>query len=130
MAPNRSRSNSNAYRSNSPQARRQPSRLANQINQIPYSPSLPMSSRAHVPQNNVVTRKATPLITPERAMSPTSRYNQNLKVLRRHDPTIVSIFDQFSHVCLYNHDGKKWEKKGYEGSMFLFERYAISQSTQ
>ena len=57
-------------------------------------------------------------------MSPSSRYNHNLKVLRRRDPSIVSIFDQFSHVCLYHYNGEKWEKKGYEGSMFLYERYA------
>jgi len=63
---------------------------------------------------------------PSVGMSPTSRYNQNLKVLRRHDPSIVSIFDQFSHVCLYHHNGTKWEKKGFEGSMFLFERYVLS----
>jgi hypothetical protein len=55
-------------------------------------------------------------------MSPTSRYNYNLKVLRRRDPSIVSIFDQFSHVCVYHHNGNKWEKQGYEGSMFLYER--------
>ena len=55
-------------------------------------------------------------------MSPASRYNYNLKVLRRRDPSIISIFDQFSHVCIYHHDGQQWSKHGYEGSMFLFER--------
>lgn len=55
-------------------------------------------------------------------MSPSSRYDHNLKVLRRRDSSIVSIFDQFSHVCLYHYNGEKWEKKGYEGSMFLYER--------
>lgn len=55
-------------------------------------------------------------------MSPASRYNANLKVVRRRDPSIVSIFDQFSHVCVYHHNGDKWEKQGYEGSMFLYER--------
>lgn len=50
------------------------------------------------------------------------RYNQNLKVLRRRDPSIVSIFDQFSYVCLYRHDEGKWQKIGYEGTMFLYER--------
>ncbi|KAF8636045.1 hypothetical protein AX17_003840 [Amanita inopinata Kibby_2008] len=55
-------------------------------------------------------------------MSPMSRYNHNLKVLRRRDPSIVSIFDQFSHVCVYHHNGKKWEKQGFEGSMFLYDR--------
>ncbi|EDR02118.1 uncharacterized protein LACBIDRAFT_310039 [Laccaria bicolor S238N-H82] len=59
---------------------------------------------------------------PSLGMSPASRYRHNLKVLRRRDPSIISIFDQFSHVCVYHHDGKKWEKHGYEGSMFLFER--------
>ncbi|TFK41693.1 hypothetical protein BDQ12DRAFT_720525 [Crucibulum laeve] len=58
------------------------------------------------------------------AMSPASRYNHNLKVLRRRDPSITSIFDQFSHVCLYHHNGKKWEKQGFEGTMFLYERNA------
>ena len=51
-----------------------------------------------------------------------SRYQSNLNVLRRRDPSIVSIFDQFSHVCVYHHDGRKWEKQGFEGSMFLYER--------
>lgn len=55
-------------------------------------------------------------------MSPAARYSHNLKVLRRRDPSIVSIFDQFSHVCLYHYNGKKWEKQGFEGSMFLYER--------
>ncbi|KAK1220306.1 hypothetical protein PQX77_016931 [Marasmius sp. AFHP31] len=58
-------------------------------------------------------------------MSPESRYEHNLKVLRRRDPSITSIFDQFSHVCVYHHNGEKWEKHGYEGSMFLFERAAF-----
>jgi len=55
-------------------------------------------------------------------MSPASRYHSNLKVLRRRDPSIVSIFDQFSHVCIYHHNGQKWQKHGFEGSMFLYER--------
>ncbi|KAK7047787.1 hypothetical protein VNI00_006115 [Paramarasmius palmivorus] len=55
-------------------------------------------------------------------MSPASIYEHNLKVLRRRDSSIVSIFDQFSHVCVYHHNGEKWEKHGYEGSMFLYER--------
>ncbi|KAF8639268.1 hypothetical protein AX16_010340 [Volvariella volvacea WC 439] len=55
-------------------------------------------------------------------MTATSRYNHNLKVLRRRDASIMSIFDQFSHVCVYHHNGEKWEKQGYEGSMFLYER--------
>ena len=63
---------------------------------------------------------------PSLGMTPASRYNYNLKVLRRRDPSILSIFDQFSHVCVYHHDGKKWEKHGYEGSMFLFERWVFS----
>ncbi|KAJ7201683.1 hypothetical protein GGX14DRAFT_464666 [Mycena pura] len=55
-------------------------------------------------------------------MSPEARYNHNLKVLRRRDPSIISIFDQFTHVCVYHHNGETWEKNGFEGSMFLYER--------
>jgi hypothetical protein len=58
-------------------------------------------------------------------MSPQSRYLSNMKVVRRRDPSIVSIFDQFSHVCVYHHNGDKWEKQGYEGSMFLYERCVL-----
>ncbi|KAF7291865.1 hypothetical protein MIND_01211800 [Mycena indigotica] len=57
-------------------------------------------------------------------MSPEARYEHNLKVLRRRDPSIISIFDQFTHVCVYHHNGEGWEKNGYEGSMFLYERDA------
>lgn len=69
----------------------------------------------------------SPAPTPEPSaiggMSAASRYDHNLKVLRRRDPSIVSIFDQFSHVCVYHHDGTRWEKQGFEGTMFLYERY-------
>ncbi|KAJ7054407.1 hypothetical protein C8F01DRAFT_1374415 [Mycena amicta] len=57
-------------------------------------------------------------------MSPEARYEHNLKVLRRRDPSIISIFDQFTHVCVYHHNGEGWEKNGFEGSMFLYERDA------
>lgn len=80
----------------------------------------PQSPTAHrrQPQPSVSSKQ------PQRhtGMSPASRYNHNLKVLRRRDPSIASIFDQFSHVCLYHHNGNKWEKQGFEGSMFLYER--------
>jgi hypothetical protein len=60
------------------------------------------------------------------APSADARYQRNLKSLRRVDPTIVSIIDQFSHICLYRlHDGK-WQKDGFEGASFLFERCAFS----
>ncbi|KAI1798409.1 hypothetical protein LXA43DRAFT_876456 [Ganoderma leucocontextum] len=49
-------------------------------------------------------------------------YQSNMKVLLRREPSITAIVDQFSHVCLYHHNGQKWEKHGYEGSMFLFEK--------
>nr|VWP02537.1 Phosphodiesterase (EC [Ganoderma boninense] len=49
-------------------------------------------------------------------------YQSNMKVLLRREPSITAIIDHFSHVCLYHHNGQKWEKHGYEGSMFLFEK--------
>ena len=78
--------------------------------------------QAAEPSNGVILVDSSP---PESqpGMTPASRYNHNLKVLRRREPSIVSIFDQFSHVCVYHHNGKKWEKHGFEGSMFLYERY-------
>ncbi|KAJ6572007.1 hypothetical protein B0H19DRAFT_1132175 [Mycena capillaripes] len=76
------------------------------------SPKLSRAQR-HRPQPSVEQ--------PNLGMSPEARYNHNLKVLRRRDPSIISIFDQFSHVCVYHHNGQTWEKNGFEGSMFLYE---------
>lgn len=59
---------------------------------------------------------------PSLGMTPASRYDHNLRVMRRRDPSILSIIDQFSHVCVYYHDGHTWLKHGVEGSMFLFEK--------
>lgn len=81
------------------------------------APQSPVAQR-HRTQPSVPSQSEQPNL----GMSPASRYNHNLKVLRRRDPSIVSIFDQFSHVCLYHYNGKKWEKQGFEGSMFLYER--------
>ncbi|KAF7984491.1 hypothetical protein HWV62_14620 [Athelia sp. TMB] len=72
---------------------------------------------------------ATPTLPMATARTPpasadTWKYAHNLKVLRRRDPSIAAIFDQFSHVCVYTHDGARWTKQGVEGSMFLFERDA------
>ena len=79
------------------------------------------STRSYTPQRTPA-QEQNPSPTASLGMSPASRYNYNLKVLRRRDPSIISIFDQFSHVCIYHHDGQQWSKHGYEGSMFLFER--------
>ncbi|KAJ7512555.1 hypothetical protein B0H11DRAFT_1788713 [Mycena galericulata] len=81
---------------------------------MPIDSQKPSKSQRHRPQPSVEQ--------PNLGMSPESRYNHNLKVLRRRDPSIISIFDQFSHVCVYHHNGQNWEKNGFEGSMFLYER--------
>lgn len=76
-------------------------------------------------KSNVSTPAALPPPTPAgRAMSPKSTYDHNLRSVRRRDPTIVTIFDKFDHVCVYLLQNGKWEKAGYEGAAFLFERYA------
>ncbi|KAI0746542.1 hypothetical protein C8Q80DRAFT_1105254 [Daedaleopsis nitida] len=53
---------------------------------------------------------------------PPAVYQSNMKVLLRREPSITSICDQFSYVCLYHFDGQRWQKHGYEGSMFIFEK--------
>ncbi|KAF8918910.1 hypothetical protein CPB85DRAFT_1430069 [Mucidula mucida] len=84
------------------------------------------NSKSRPPKTSrpVSTGPLPPNQKPDFGMSPTSRYDHNLKVLRRRDPSITTIFDQFSHVCVYhfNINTNKWEKLGYEGSMFLYER--------
>ena len=57
-------------------------------------------------------------------MTAAERYYKNLRVLRRKDPHIVSIFDQFAHVTVYYMlDNLTMERAGYEGTLFFFERY-------
>ncbi|KAG1850308.1 hypothetical protein C8R48DRAFT_662864 [Suillus tomentosus] len=96
--PRRARSNSSVSTHSQQHRHRQPQLLE------PTPPETMPSTQSHL------------------GMSPQSRYLSNMKVVRRRDPSIVSIFDQFSHVCVYHHNGDKWEKQGYEGSMFLYER--------
>lgn len=71
-------------------------------------------------------------------MTHEARLAWNLKILKRHDPLIMRIFDQAPYAVLYsfNHanahdpDGGKgrkyegtWEKTGVEGTVFLIERF-------
>ncbi|KAK0485636.1 hypothetical protein IW261DRAFT_1451344 [Armillaria novae-zelandiae] len=86
------------------------------------SPRVQKNQRIRPQPSDPTPPPPTPQAKPNLGMSPMSRYNHNLKVLRRRDPSITTIFDQFSHVCVYHHNGSKWEKLGYEGSMFLYER--------
>lgn len=97
MAPRRQRSASNV-----------------QSSQIPPAPP----QRTNTPAANNAQQQ-------QLGMLPTV-YQSNMKVLLRREPSITAIIDQFSHVCLYHHNGQKWEKHGYEGSMFLFEKYVVS----
>lgn len=78
----------------------------------------------------------TPIQTPSKpnalGMPTAAKTASNLKVLRRRDPSIIGILDQFVYVCIYHaepdglkEDGTinyKWVKQGFEGSMFLYER--------
>lgn len=75
-----------------------------------------VSTHLPVPEPQTVQTQSTTAVTAA------ARYEKNLNCLRRVDPTIVSIIDQFSHICLYRlHEGK-WQKDGHEGASFLFER--------
>ncbi|KAI0700177.1 hypothetical protein BC835DRAFT_1412196 [Cytidiella melzeri] len=82
-------------------------------------------STSIVSSNPNISRAPTssPLLRKQIVVASDSIYQNNLTVLKRGDPTIVSIIDQFSHVCLYNYNGRtgKWAKEGFEGSMFIVE---------
>ncbi|KIP06286.1 hypothetical protein PHLGIDRAFT_36001 [Phlebiopsis gigantea 11061_1 CR5-6] len=66
---------------------------------------------------------ASPQLKKQFALAQDSIYQNNLNVIKRRDPSVVSILDQFSHICLYNFNGKtgKWVREGYEGSIFIVE---------
>ncbi|KAI0658977.1 hypothetical protein C8Q70DRAFT_988192 [Cubamyces menziesii] len=77
----------------------------------PHNGQLP-TQRTQTPGNRTQRQLGMPLAV----------YQSNMKVLARREPSITAIIDQFSHVCLYHYNGQKWEKHGYEGSMFLYEK--------
>ncbi|CAE6406998.1 unnamed protein product [Rhizoctonia solani] len=58
----------------------------------------------------------------ETSMSAASRKAWNLKVIQRHDPDIICIWDQVSYVMLMQYSGNQWSKTSVEGSLFLFDR--------
>ncbi len=93
-----------------------------------------MAPRRHRSNSNVHNARnvATPL-PPQRTITPSASahkpglseaiYQTNLKVMLRREPSITGTVDQFPHVCIYRYDGNKWEKYGYEGSMFIYQKY-------
>ena len=88
----------------------------------PVSPPKQRPQPESVPVHSPVPEPQTTQTPCAPVMTAAARYQKNLKSLRRVDPTIVSIIDQFSHICLYRlHEGK-WQKDGHEGASFLFER--------
>lgn len=93
------------------------------------APRRPRStSNVSTPNHNIPRAPtSSPLLRKQIVVASDSIYNNNLTVLKRRDSTIVSIVDQFSHVCLYNYNGRtqKWTKEGFEGSMFLVEQYVF-----
>ncbi|EKM56889.1 uncharacterized protein PHACADRAFT_160427 [Phanerochaete carnosa HHB-10118-sp] len=82
-------------------------------------------STSNVSASNIIARAptASPQLKKQFALAFDSIYQNNLRTIKRRDPTIVSILDQFSHVCLYKFNGMtmKWEREGYEGSIFIVE---------
>ncbi|KAF8601475.1 hypothetical protein BDV93DRAFT_231971 [Ceratobasidium sp. AG-I] len=58
----------------------------------------------------------------ETSMPAASRKAWNLKVIQRHDPDILCIWDQVSYVMLMQYSPSGWTKTSVEGSLFLFDR--------
>ncbi|KAG9092091.1 hypothetical protein FS749_016010 [Ceratobasidium sp. UAMH 11750] len=61
----------------------------------------------------------------ETSMSAASRKAWNLKVIQRHDPDILCIWDQVSYVMLMQYSSSGWAKTAVEGSLFLFDRRGL-----
>lgn len=53
----------------------------------------------------------------------------NLKVLQRHDPSIVDIIESATYVVLYHYEDDGWKKEGIEGSMFIYKRLVLCSCT-
>jgi hypothetical protein len=95
----------------------------------PMSPTKPRPPPESTPNHSPASKSQAQTQAQAQAQSPTvtaaARYQKNLKSLRRIDPTILSIIDQFSHICLYRLHQGKWLKDGFEGASFLFERCVL-----
>ena len=56
----------------------------------------------------------------------TARYHHNLKTIRRHDPSVLYVFHQFSYMQLFlkrpDNPAEPWEKSEREGPMFILRR--------
>ena len=50
----------------------------------------------------------------------------NLRVLRRHNPNILSLIDKSSYCVVYTFDtvNQSWTKAGYEGTLFIYSQRA------
>ena len=48
----------------------------------------------------------------------------NLRVLRRHNPNILSLIDKSSYCVVYRFDtvNQSWTKAGYEGTLFIYSQ--------
>ena len=77
--------------------------------------------------NSARAPTASPQLKRQNVAASETIYQNNMTVLRRRDPTITTILDSFSHVCLYHFSGSKWKRLGFEGSMFLVEQYVLPQ---
>lgn len=89
-------------------------------------------STSNVSASNIARAPtASPQLKKQFVLALDSIYQNNLNVIKRRDPSVVSILDQFSHVCLYNFNGKekKWVREGYEGSIFIVEQYVHRSSS-
>ncbi|KAL5498729.1 hypothetical protein ACEPAH_2084 [Sanghuangporus vaninii] len=135
MAQNRSRASSSANQrpkatnaSPKPSPKRyqqQQQRPRRGSSQAASSPTVTPARAVRVANDNGEIGKSTRTPEPrgDVGMTPAERYYKNLRVLRRRDPHIVSIFDQFAHVTVYYMvDDMNMERAGYEGTLFFFER--------
>lgn len=57
-------------------------------------------------------------------MNKRQRTQFNINVLKRYDQHVENIVEQASHVVVYDFDeySNKWEKRGFEGTLFLLKR--------
>ena len=133
MAPNRSRapsgSNTRTQSPNVPKQqnpKQQRAARANNIAQANASPTPTPARAVKTGGNRADKRTPSTTVTAEEIadiIPVKERYLNNLRMLRRRDSHITSIFDQFAHVTVYyTDDDEKMQRAGYEGTLFFFER--------
>jgi len=88
----------------------------------PYTPPRPRAQPESTPNHSrlqIASSVTSTSTNPNHYCDPRRSVSAESEEPASDRPTIVSIIDQFSHICLYRLHQGKWLKDGFESASFL-----------